>query len=362
MKLERLYKTSSKGATQVIDMEIIGDTYTRTWGQLAGKMQTKATTASPKNVGRSNETTAEEQAILEAKAVWTKKQKANYSTSPEAPVTVKLPMKVNEYYKHKSKVVFPCLTSVKLNGVNVEYRLVDGELKLLSRGGEEYPIPPHQKEEALSVLKHLGTSSINGEMYIHGEHLQDLMAATKKPNDLSPRLVFWIFDFPEVEGDYSTRCSNNYAKLAELKLDAIAAINVGVATSHEDLEEQHTIATDVGYEGIIVRNPKGLYKYNTRSLDVFKLKKALDGEFLVTGFNLDKNGHCVFVASCGDSKEFKVKLKGSNEERLEMASNAESYIGQRLKVEYETVSKSDIPLKPVGIHFRKVGEDGEAFE
>ena len=365
MKLERLYKTSSKGATQVINMEIIGDTYTRTWGQLDGKMQSKATIAKPKNAGRSNETTAEAQAILEAEAVWVKKQKANYSTSAEAPVTVQLPMKVNDYHKHKKKVSFPCYTSVKLNGVNAEYRLVAGDLKLLSRGGEEYPIPEHQKLEARALLKHLGTNSINGEMYIHGKYLQDIMAATKKHNTDTSDLKFWIFDFPEAGGLYQDRCASMYEKYNNVSIftPSLPLVNVGVARSHEELDEQHAQAVAAGYEGIIIRNGKGLYEYNKRSLDVFKYKVAQDAEFLVDGYEIDKNGHAVFRAYKNlGAPMFKVKLKGTNEERLAMAAEADNYIGEYLKVEYEMLSKDGIPQKPVGIMFRKVGADGEALE
>ena len=366
MTLERLYKTSVKGATQIIDMIIEGDTYTRSWGQLGGKMQSKSTTAKPKNVGRSNETTAEEQAILEAKAVWTKKQKANYSTSSDAPVTVNLPMKVNDYHKHKKKVVFPCMVSAKLNGVNCEYRLdKDNKLHLLSRGGEEYPIQPHQEAEVVQLLSYLNTTSINGEMYIHGEHLQDIMSATKKLNDLSPSLIFWAFDFPEIEGDYSTRCAYAYAKADDKNFlrQYIQLINVGIANSHEELDEQHELVTSKGYEGIIIRNPKGLYEYNTRSLDVFKYKTTQDAEFLVDDYELDKNGHAVFKVYAGlGSPMFKVKLKGTNEERLAMAANAGDYIGKWLKVEYEMLSKDGVPLKPVGVLFRKCDADGNPAE
>ena len=369
MTLDRLYKTSAKGATQVIDMEIIGDTYTRSWGQLDGAMQTKSTTAKPKNVGRANETTAEEQAILEAEAVWTKKQKANYSKSQDAPVLVNLPMKVNPYQKHMKKIIFPCFTSAKLNGVNGEYRLLeDGELVLLSRGGENYPIPPHQIDDIMNIMKALNTTSLNGEMYIHGEHLQDIMSATKKHNELTHKLVFWIFDFPVIEGTYAERCEFAYAEIAKLTLTAVAVINVGVARSFDELDEQHAEVTEKGFEGIMIRNAAGLYKYNTRSLDVFKYKTTQDAEFLVTGHNIDKNGHAVFECECDavqvDTTNgiFKVKLKGTNEERLAMAAIADSYHGKFLKTEFEMLSKDGIPLKPVGIMFRKVDADGEAIE
>jgi len=365
MKLNTLYKTSSKGATQVLDMEIIGDTYTRTWGQLDGKMQSKATVAKPKNVGRSNETTAEEQAILEAEAVWVKKKKTGYSETQDAPVEILLPMKVNDYHKHKKKIQFPCFTSPKLNGVNGEYRLVDGELKLLSRGGEEYPIPAHQRVQAVKLLEALDTDSINGEMYIHGEHLQDIMSATKKHNELTPRLSFHVFDFPNVEGEYKDKCPKMYnikEHYRDHDTSAFPFVPVWVARSHEELDDQHSQCVTAGYEGLIIRNPSAKYEYNKRSLDVFKYKVTQDGEFYVEGCDIDKNGHPVFRCAVNHEKTFKVKLKGTNEERLEMAANAGDYLGKYLKIEYEMLSKDGIPLKPVGIMFRKVDENGEAIE
>ena len=370
MNLPRLYKTSKTGATQIIDMEIIGPVYTRTWGQLGGKMQSKATTAKGKNLGKINETSDEEQAIIEAKAVWVKKQKANYSTSQSAHTTIKLPMKVNTYQKHKNKIIFPCYTSPKLNGVNCEYRLINGTLKLLSRGGEDYPIPAHQYDDVINLLNSLNTTSLNGEMYIHGQHLQDIMSATKKPNELSSKLSFNVFDAPEIPGDYETRI----AKLATgLYTQSVTMIPIDLAYTHEQLQQQHDNWIAEGYEGLVIRNAKGLYEYNTRSLDSFKLKETKDAEFEVCSFDIDKNGHPVF--SCyknnihvGDNCTFKVKLKGTNEERLAMAAHAKDYIGKFLNVEYEMLSKVNpdgsggVPLKPVGTYFRKVDNNGEAIE
>jgi len=367
MTLPTLYKTNARGSTQVINMTIDGPTYTRYWGQEGGKMQEKSTTAKAKNVGRSNETTPEEQAILEAKAVWTKKQDAGYSTSKQPTPSVLLPMKVSVYQDHTNKVTYPCFISPKLDGVNAEYRIVGDELKLFSRGGKEYPIPHHHIDEVKILLETLGTDSINGELYIHGQYLQDIQSAVKKPKDLSSKLVFYVFDFPNIIGDYQTRCEYGYKIVEGLKLKSVAAISVGVARDSIDIEEAFNESVADGYEGLVIRNPKGLYKYNTRSLDVFKYKKAQDGEFEVKSFDIDKNGHPVFHCyinniHVGTNCTFKVKPKGTNEERLTMASKASSYIGKWLKVEYECLSKSGVPLKPVGITFREVDSNGEALE
>ena len=370
MKLQTLYKTSATGATQILNMTINGAVYTRIWGQLNGKMQYKATTAIGKNIGKANETTPEAQALLEAEAVWTKKQKANYSTSQAAPVTVKLPMKVNEYQKHLKKIAAKVYTSPKLNGVNAEYRLIGGVLKLLSRGGEEYPIPPHQHDEALALLKLLGTDSINGEQYIHGEFLQDIMAAVKKPNGLTPSLKFHVFDFPEVEGDYTTRCSTMYAKndASTVSTPNFPFVPVWVANSPEEIDDQYEQCMAAGYEGLIVRNPTGLYEYNKRSLNVFKYKIAQDAEFESISFKLDKNSHPVFTCYVDPTKPiskentFDVKLKGTAEARTAMGLIAEDLLGQYIKVEFEMLSKVGKPQKPVGIMFRAVDANGEAVE
>jgi len=367
MQLETLYKTATSGATQVLNMEITGDTYTRTWGQLDGKQQTKATTASPKNIGRANETTAEEQAIIEAKAVWVKKQKANYSTSIAAPVVIELPMKVNVYQKHKKKVVFPCYISPKLNGVNAEYRLDrTGTLSLLSRGGEQYPIPSHQIEGVMATMAAMGVTRLNGEMYSHGQHLQDIMAATKKHNELTKDLVFNTFDLPTVKESYSTRASR-LTSFIPAKDTGVAIVPIATADSHQDIEDAYNYAMDNGYEGIVIRNADTKYEYNTRSLTTLKYKKTQDAEFEVKSFDIDKNGHPVFHCyinsnHTGANSTFKVKPKGTDDERLEIAANAKSYIGKWIKVAYECFSKAGTPLKPVGICFRKVDADGEAIE
>jgi DNA ligase-1 len=345
-------------------MEITGDTYTRIWGQLDGKQQSKATTAKGKNIGKANETTPEQQAIIEAEAVWTKKQKANYSTSQEAPVTIDLPMKVSVFQKHLKKIDFENETvyiSPKLDGVNCEYRIDEsGSLSLLSRGGEKYPIPMHQVDHIEHVMAFLGTSRLNGEMYIHGQYLQDITAAVKKPNELTKDLEFHIFDLPEFTNDYNDRCRLLATIPAEYSHVKVVAIDV--ATSLHDISLAFDEAIGAGYEGLMVRLGSNTYKYNTRSLSVFKYKKALDAEFKITGYSIDKNGHAVFEAITPEEGTFKVKLKGTSEERLAMAEVATTYIGKWLKVEYETLSKDSIPLKPVGLMFRSCTTEGEPTE
>ena len=132
--------------------------------------------------------------------------------------------------------------------------------------------------------------------------------------------------------------------------------------SHKQIESHYELSMAAGYEGIIIRNADGLYKYNIRSSDVFKYKKQQDCERQIVDYNIDKNGHPVFVVKTDDDKTFKVKMKGTNEERLAIASNADSYIGKWLNLSFECYSKEGICLKPCGNYIRECDVTGEPIE
>ena len=177
-----LFKQTTTGAVQQWSVSSQGDKVTVQQGQVAGAMQTYDTICTPKNVGKKNESSGQTQAFLEAKAKWKKQLKKGYVKDPSGEVSVMLPMKVNEYLKHRKKITFPCYSSYKLNGVNSEFRWPKEGVKFLSRGGEEYPAPIYEAELELKELcALLGEERLNYEIYKHGEWLQDIQSAVKKP-------------------------------------------------------------------------------------------------------------------------------------------------------------------------------------
>ncbi len=103
MILPTLYKTTKTGKIQQYDVQTTGDQITVTQGQVEGLKQSYPTTCTPKNVGKSNETTPAEQADLEAQSKWEKKIKSGYTQDPSGVITVRLPMKVKSYYGQEKK-------------------------------------------------------------------------------------------------------------------------------------------------------------------------------------------------------------------------------------------------------------------
>ena len=363
-KLPRIYKKSKTGAVVICDISTSGDTITVTTGQLGGAMQHHPTVCKPMNVGRSNETTAEEQAVKEAKAKWAKKVKAGYVEDPSGEQTVRLPMKVKKYQDQKDNINFPCWMSPKLDGVNGEFRVEGSKLKLYSRGGDEYPPLDHLSEEIITVMDALQTNTLNGEIYKHGMHLQDINSAVKKANENTPSLEFHVFEIPDNNETYVEKLAllNSIDNSA---LEQVKIIRAHKAESHDDIKEYFDKCRAQGYEGTIIRNEDCVYQYNVRSSQVFKYKEALDAEYKIVGFKLDKKGHPVF--KCITSKEdgehtFNVKPKGTDAEREHIAENADSWVGQWLKIEFENYSKDKKPLKPVGLGLRACDDEGNPIE
>ena len=371
MNLPRLYKQTKTGATQICDISYSGDQFHVTFGQLDGKLQIKSTTCVSTNVGRSNERSPTQQAEFEASAKHTSKIKSGYSESQEIQSSVQLPQKVKVYVGNEDKIKFPAYSTFKANGVNATYWLLpDGSLKLTSRGGNEYPPIPHLEPIVKQAMENLGTDCFNGELYIHGEHLQDITSAVKKPKELSKKLMFVVFELPNVVCTYKDKI-NLIKKVADFTGNPynpyytdqhLSYFGCKEVNSHEDIDDHYNSAISASCEGTVIYNADAMYKFNERSSSVYKYKKAIDAEFQVIAYEFDKNKHVVYTCKTLKCKQFKVKRKGTNAERTLDAQQASDNLDKWLTVEFEMYSKDGVPLKPVGLNFRSCNDLGEPNE
>ena len=137
MKLPTLYKNSKRGATQQWTIEVENNTYRTIAGQVGGKLTvTEWTTCQGLNIGKSNATTANEQALKDAQSNWQYKiDRANYATSIEgiADVKFKEPMLAKNYKDRKDNIDFSkgVYGQSKLNGClqyNTKLQLEDGRI------------------------------------------------------------------------------------------------------------------------------------------------------------------------------------------------------------------------------------------
>lgn len=369
--LTTLYKTTKTDAVQVCKITTSGDTYTVTWGQKDGAQQSKTTKCFPKNVGRANATTGEEQAEKEALAKWVKKKDTGYSEDEAAPVVVQLPQKVKKWddliltKKRLEALIFPCWVEDKENGINGTYQLLDGKLTLWSRGGKEFVVPPHHIRPITDIMYAFGLTKLNVELFIENYHLEDIQSAVTKHNPDTQKLVARIFEFPEADSDYTAK----YAVKKSIKdycndYDLTNSVSVIMPQLVHDMDQIDKLYDDAlarNREGIIITNGRSKYQYNTRSSDVWKRKPVQDAEYLITDMEIDKNGNPKFVCltGVGDST-FKVTPKGDKASREAIIPLFETeYKGKYYKVEFEMLSKTGTPTKPVGIGLRECDHAGE---
>ena len=92
MNMEKLYHQTKNGTMHQWTIWTEGADIVTEYGQIDGKMQVARKTAIGKNIGKSNETTPEEQAVLEATAMHKNRLDRKYRrTIEEAEKEVFLP-------------------------------------------------------------------------------------------------------------------------------------------------------------------------------------------------------------------------------------------------------------------------------
>ncbi len=185
-----LYALNKDGSFQQWKVFTVGSTIVVEFGKLGGKIQVKRTEAKPKNVGRANETTAEEQAVLEAISKWEKQVRTGYRDSTEELETVEQfsPMLAHDGNKRSHDIVYPCYTQPKLDGLRCLVTFdVFGNPIFNSRGNKTYPIQgkiadqlTQLRYKTLNTIFNGRTPMFDGEVYLHGLSLQKIVSLAKK--------------------------------------------------------------------------------------------------------------------------------------------------------------------------------------
>lgn len=362
-----LYGKDSKGNLKVWHVEVLDDEVTVSHGRLGGKMASTTTISTPKNVGKSNATTANEQAVVEAEAKVVKQlKKGYYETKEEALEHVeRTPMKAQDYKDFKHKVVYPCYLQPKLNGLRM---LIDENLKAQSKAGEDYVIPEHILLE-LRYLKENGLIShgADGEIYAGlesegGLSLQQIVSAFRKPNENTHKLQYYIYDIPSDSNQFERVDQGLLMEFILEKTNKDLPFYIKVVPTHwiENEEQGDTLFqyyVDKGYEGVVYRNFDGKYEYGKRSYDLLKRKPRLTTEVKVMSVTEDKIGQGVLTGTLYNGRlvEFLMR-KDADEVNYRQHENALNLIGKFVEIEYEELSDGGIPTKPVGIRVREVDE------
>ena len=396
-----LYNTTiGTGREKVWSIEVLDNddntfTIRSSHGIKGGKMVEHDTIISEgKNLGKKNETTPKQQAILEAEREWTKKVKQGYTeqnvekdekpkssgskkekeTEVAAQKKVLLKPMLALEFDPSSSTKYPVYIQPKLDGVRcLVYYTEEGDLLFQSRQNTLFDSYEHLVEELKELMNTLGDPLdfvLDGELYIHGAEFNEITSMVRRSKTKHPnitKLQYHIYDcfyfgdhnLEKNKMPYSERNQILTEAFSKHKFKNLVLVDTRKAGSMADIEKFHEYYTGLSkpYEGVMVRTIGGVYKQQGRSKDLQKYKKFHDEEFVVVGYHEGTGAHAgtpIFdcKSNVNSDKTFGVTMNGSIENRKEMLKNIKKYIGKKLTVKYQELSSDGIPRFPVGIAFR----------
>lgn len=346
MKFPKLYHLDSKNNIREWSIWTEGADIVTSHGIKDGTAQIARKTAKPKNIGKSNATTAEEQAISEAQSMHKKKLEQKYTEDPSGIKVLLRPM-----LAHKTDledIQYPIFIQPKLDGIRCLIYWDNDDIVLESREGKKFDIP-HIKE---SVSKSLPKDMIlDGELYKHGVLFETLVSWVKKPKIKErTQLEFHYYDCI-IRTDTNLNQQDRLMRLDDISGDNLISVQWFEAEDREFLDRYTEMYLQKGYEGIILRNPKGIYKVAKRSRDLLKYKNFVDDEFEIIGYKDGEGkerGAVIWICKTKDGKEFDVRPTGTYESRQELFKNGDTYIGKLLTVKYQNLTDDGKPRFCVG--------------
>lgn len=371
-ELPTLYKKTSTGAIQTWGIVTFRDEdlsvqNIASFGQLGGKIQqTPEVFTEGKNIGRSNETTPWEQAILQAKSDWEGKLKKGYVESIDDAREGKtsdiieggiFPMLAHKYSEQAQKIVFPAITQPKFDGHRCIAQCdANGVVTLWSRTRKPITGLPLLIDTLRDRM--LPDTYLDGELYNHYyrndfEKLSHFIRQ-EKPIPGNEIVQYHVYDYPEPT--YSNASRNvvlNRMKDA-FKGTLVHIVESVIVNNEDELMEAFEMFLAQGYEGCMVRNYAGLY-VNKRSYDLQKVKEFSDSEYLVTDVKEGKGsmaGKAIFVCRTDNGNEFSAKMVGSMSNLAQYVDDPSLAIGRKLTVKYQGLTnKNNIPRFPVAMRF-----------
>jgi len=370
-----LFKIDKLGRTCFWRVYVIEDQYFKESGILGGKVKTyNPVRATPKNIGKSNETNGFTQAIFEAYSDWKHKKDQLYTQDTPGQVekvdigSRLRPMLAEKFTDQKHNVKYPCAVSRKLDGLRCMIYHDEEGVQILSRLGKKYQHFNGIRTEADTLMKQYPDVVLDGELYSHNIPFNAISGAARsqsKPSKYDNNLEYYIFDlYIPAQPDISYKDRVALMKeMANGKFSRLKFVYYEEVKSEDEIKEKHAQYVSEGYEGLMIRNLSSVYRLGRRVKDLLKYKEFEDAEFkvvdVVEGMGSEV-GAAVFTCVTPDGKDtFNVRPRGSIEKRRIQFKNKSKYIGKMLTVRYQPISKETcLPRFPVGIKFANKVEDG----
>ena len=225
---------------------------------------------------------------------------------------------------------------------------------------------PKISKELLDMMVEEG-ACLDGELYLPGYSVNDINSFVKNTQLAQHyKLQYWCYDI----------CCENMSAETRRKFRTeqfvVPAIDFKTKEEHLNNKEQLVILPtvdvinldyaifrrnsfiDLGFEGLILRNPSAEYQFGKRNQAMFKFKKVDDGKFTIVDITSEhkRSDLPLFVCRNDINDElFECSINKPQDVQREMLIHKEKYIGKYMQVEFRARSGiNKVPFHARGIN------------
>lgn len=365
--LPTLYSLNSNGSVQTWTISVTDNVITKTYGQTGGKIQ-KSTDIieNGKNIGKSNETSPAEQAVVEAKAQWSKKLKSGYvidkNTAASGGVDSCIaggvePMLAHKFKDQGHKIVFPAYAQPKLDGIRCVAVIVDGVATLWTRTRKPITGVPHIIKDLESKFSDT-TITFDGELYNHAykNKFEEIVSFVRQATPKAGHEVvqYHVYDIVDTTKTFEERNDMlDDLRKSVLQLPFLVFVETFRVKTDTALMTMFTDWRKMGYEGAMVRNAASLYE-NKRSYGLQKIKEFDEQECEIIGVKSGRGrmSECAIFTCHIGGLEFDCKMEGSLDVLKEILQNPSLVLGKLLTVRHQGFTNGNLPRFPIGVCVR----------
>jgi len=284
-------------------------------------------------------------------------------------VKIKKPLLAGKFDPEKAK--FPYAATPKIDGIR--FLMVDGVA--LTRS-----FKPIRNEFLQKMLSSNLPDGIDGEL-TSGRTFQECSSIMRIKGE--PDFKVWIFDFVNPKGEvklYKERM-DELLKFDRFNIPSYEILYPTIVSNQEQIDQLMINNLNAGYEGLMLRDPNGIYKFGRSSVKeniLLKVKEFMDDEAEIISFRekmintnegLKDNFGRTKRSSCQDGLKPSGTLGGfilRNSEGLEFScgsglndslrdeiwKNKSKYLGRLVKYKFMSKGIKELPRHPVFIGFR----------
>ena len=282
---------------------------------------------------------------------------------------IQKPLLAGKFDSEKAK--FPYAATPKIDGIR--FLMVGGAA--LTRS-----FKPIRNEYLQKILSSNLPEGIDGEL-TSGSTFQECSSIMRIKGE--PDFKVWIFDFVNPNDEikpYKERM-NELRKFESFNIPSYEILFPTIVSNQEQIDQLMIKNLNAGYEGLMLRDPNGIYKFGRSSVKeniLLKVKEFMDDEAEIIAFRekmvntnegLKDNFGRTKRSSCQDGLKPSGTLGGfilRNSEGLEFScgsglndalrdeiwKNQSKYLGKLVKYKYMSKGIKELPRHPVFIGFR----------